>query len=251
MITIKTFVSSNISKSSVISFFVFVCLNAQLITKHPLSLIITPVALYIIAIATRNKTIKMMSLCSVSFSLYYLSSFYFDHLISSKGILIQITNRFVSLICFLTPFYISLISKKENLKYFSLGKADKQTIIIFSISCLMTFVSFTPFMKFDNVLLIYSVIFALINAPLEEIVWRGIILSVFSNSFKFIYSLLSVSLLFGLSHYFLGFSLQICLIFAFGGILFSFITHKTKGILCSTIIHFISNVCMGLTGMIF
>lgn len=100
-------------------------------------------------------------------------------------------------------------------------------------------------------LLYYGLIFSLINSILEEWVWRGVILNQYVKWSGNIYGLIVTSLLFGMSHYDLGFSVWVCVAFSVGGFFMGGAALRSKGLAASILMHIYMNLIFVMTGMIF
>ncbi|UOQ83656.1 CPBP family intramembrane glutamic endopeptidase [Gracilibacillus salinarum] len=110
-----------------------------------------------------------------------------------------------------------------------------------------------PFILLQNVhfsweIVAFTLSFSLVNALLEEIIWRGALLSRFVTSFGTRWAVLLTSIGFGLQHALLGMSWLSCLAFSIGGFFFSAITINAKSILPAVIWHGFFNVLMVLGG---
>jgi membrane protease YdiL (CAAX protease family) len=97
---------------------------------------------------------------------------------------------------------------------------------------------------------VIAVIFSFTNAILEEFVWRGALLSRFSEQLGEKWAVVITSLGFGLQHYSLGFPWLVCIAFSFGGFFYGVVTVKSKSIITSIIWHIILNFLMVFSGMI-
>ncbi|SMF87215.1 hypothetical protein SAMN05661091_3662 [Paenibacillus uliginis N3/975] len=102
-----------------------------------------------------------------------------------------------------------------------------------------------------GLLLIYACSFALVNAVLEEILWRGYILSGFVGILGEVKGLIVAGVGFGFYHYHLGFSWLICLLFSVFGMMMSATTIRSQGLLPVIVMHFVMNILFVLSGMIF
>lgn len=132
--------------------------------------------------------------------------------------------------------------RQTKLKYFLL------------IAILINFVSFLPFIVHQGwahiqAVWLYAIIFAVANVS-EEIIWRGALLSRFSEHFGDKWAVVLTSVGFGLQHYTLGFSWGICMAYAIGGVFFGGITLKAKSILPAVIWHMTINVLMIWSGFL-
>ncbi|MEW9052301.1 MAG: type II CAAX endopeptidase family protein [Neobacillus sp.] len=93
-------------------------------------------------------------------------------------------------------------------------------------------------------------IFSLINATLEEVIWRGLLLKLISNQLGEKWAVIITSIGFGLQHYSLGFSWLTCLFFTLGGLFYGGITVKSKSILPALMWHIVLNILMIISGFI-
>lgn len=95
-----------------------------------------------------------------------------------------------------------------------------------------------------------ALVFSLTNAFFEEIIWRGTLLTRFSEQLGEKYAVIATSIGFGLQHYSLGFSWILCIVFSFGGFYYGGISVKSKSIFLSIIWHLILNLLMVFSGLI-
>ena len=114
---------------------------------------------------------------------------------------------------------------------------------------------FLPLLFVENTsltrsLLIFALFFSLINAVLEEILWRGILLSSLKEYVSTFYAVLITSIGFGLLHLSIGIPLVMSLLFSFGGLFYAFIVLKTNSIYPAIVFHFVINIGMVLNGWI-
>ncbi|WP_142385111.1 CPBP family intramembrane glutamic endopeptidase [Cytobacillus massiliigabonensis] len=114
---------------------------------------------------------------------------------------------------------------------------------------------FMPFIvkanpSFSLPFLLFLFSFSIINGILEEILWRGIILTSMVNLAGEKAALLFSGLAFGLSHLILGYTIPICLSFAIGGIFYAGITIRSGSIFPAVIWHIVFNWLMILSGLI-
>lgn len=123
--------------------------------------------------------------------------------------------------------------------------------IIFSLLCLICASIFFYTHRPSATVLWAGFAFAVVNALLEELLWRGFILSRTIQIFGEKLGLLWMALAFGLYHYPLGYSLPICLLFSLGGVYFGGITVRSKGLLLGTAMHISMNILFVAMGIIF
>ncbi|WP_108671101.1 type II CAAX prenyl endopeptidase Rce1 family protein [Peribacillus acanthi] len=97
----------------------------------------------------------------------------------------------------------------------------------------------------------YGILFSIVNAFLEELLWRGIMLSSIERNVSIFYAVFVTSIGFGLLHISIGIPLVMSLLFSFGGLFYAFIVIKSKSIYPAIVFHFIINLGMVLNGWIF
>ena len=150
--------------------------------------------------------------------------------------------------------YISIGSAKEIIRFPLVWQGRKEPmwrfILIFCCICMVPLcIGF-----FDNkstfALVGCGLLFATVNALLEEIVWRGLILSRAVSLVGEKQALLITALAFGLYHISLGFPLWACLIFSVGGIYMGGATIISKGLLAPFVMHVFVNMIFVAFGMI-
>lgn len=96
----------------------------------------------------------------------------------------------------------------------------------------------------------YALLFASINAVLEELLWRGYILSRLTEDFGEIQGLVIAGAAFGFYHFHLGFPWIICLLFSFFGMMMSGVAIRSQGLVPVITMHFVMNMWFVLSGMI-
>ncbi|WP_338109132.1 type II CAAX endopeptidase family protein [Pseudalkalibacillus hwajinpoensis] len=99
-------------------------------------------------------------------------------------------------------------------------------------------------------ILLFGILFAIINATLEEVIWRGIMLSSLKRNVSTFYAVLITSIGFGLLHISIGIPLIISLLFSFGGLFYAIVVLKTKSIYPSIVFHIVINLGMVFNGWI-
>ena len=123
-------------------------------------------------------------------------------------------------------------------------------ILIFCILC--SIASVVIYMGFNgNPIILYGLLFALVNSILEGVLWRGFILGRIVDFLDEKQALIITSLAFGFYHISLGFPIWTCLVFSIGGFYFGGVTIKSKGIFASIIMHFFVNMVFVFSGIIF
>lgn len=99
-------------------------------------------------------------------------------------------------------------------------------------------------------LLLFCLIFSLINAVFEEVIWRGIMLSSLKEYTSTGFAIFVTSVGFGLLHLSIGFSIYLSLFISVAGVIYALITLKTNSIYPSIVFHVIINIGMVLSGFI-
>lgn len=99
-------------------------------------------------------------------------------------------------------------------------------------------------------LLVFCLIFSLINAVFEEVIWRGIMLSALEECVSTSYAVAVTSIGFGLLHLAIGFPIFLSLLIALAGVIYAVITLKTNSIYPSIVFHFVINIGMVYSGLI-
>ena len=99
-------------------------------------------------------------------------------------------------------------------------------------------------------LLLFALLFSLINAVVEELLWRGPLFSSLLRHTSVPYAFTVTSFGFGLLHLAIGIPLVISLLFSFAGSFYGLIVYKTNSIYPSILFHFVLNIGMVLSGWI-
>ncbi|WP_333489747.1 CPBP family intramembrane glutamic endopeptidase [Alkalihalobacillus sp. CinArs1] len=99
-------------------------------------------------------------------------------------------------------------------------------------------------------LLLFGVLFALINATLEEVIWRGVMLSSLKRSVSTLYAVLITSVGFGLLHISIGIPVIMSILFSFGGLFYAIVVIKSRSIYPSIVFHMLINLGMVFNGWI-
>jgi uncharacterized protein len=158
-----------------------------------------------------------------------------------------------------TPFIRYLKKPKwDNIIQFPFiwsGSHHVKIISFLLIALTINVLAMLPFILFNGwsfiqEVFVIAVIFSFTNAILEEFIWRGALLSRFSEQLGEKWAIVITSLGFGLQHYSLGFPWLICIAFSFGGFFYGVITIKSESIIPSIIWHIILNFLMVFSGLI-
>lgn len=99
-------------------------------------------------------------------------------------------------------------------------------------------------------LFLFALGFTILNATMEELIWRGVMLSSLKRNVSVLYAVTVTSLGFGLLHLSIGIPLLLSLLFSFGGIFYAIVVLKTDSIYPSIAFHMVMNVGMVLNGWI-
>lgn len=116
--------------------------------------------------------------------------------------------------------------------------------------------AFLPFilqndLLISNSFIVFCILFSLINATLEEWIWRGILLSSLVKYVSVSYALVITSVGFGLMHLIIVIPFILCLYFSLGGLFYGVIVLKTNSLIPSIIFHIVINIGMVFSGFIF
>ncbi|QGH35962.1 CPBP family intramembrane metalloprotease [Gracilibacillus salitolerans] len=124
------------------------------------------------------------------------------------------------------------------------------------IAILCNVVVFVPLILFFNNmeqirnLLFFAIIFSLINATIEELIWRGAFLNLLSKEFSMVFALIVTSLAFGIQHVVLGIPILAAVSFSIGGLFFAIVVIRANSIFPAIMWHFIINLFMVFSGLI-
>ncbi|WP_264805837.1 CPBP family intramembrane glutamic endopeptidase [Cytobacillus sp. NCCP-133] len=121
-------------------------------------------------------------------------------------------------------------------------------LINFAILGPQIFSSGNPFSSTNFYLFLIG--FSAVNAFMEEVIWRGILLTGAADLAGEKASVILTGIAFGFSHLMLGYSLAACLLFAAGGIFYGAITVKSGSMFPALLWHFALNTLMILSGSI-
>lgn len=219
-----------------------------------------------------DKSMKLFVLTNVLFGIgffvYLYVTSHWTVQIQSKELHIFF-NR-VSLVFILIPLFIlSFFSKYPFITYWKKPKWKEfiyfpfiwsgfhQTSVIsfLFIALIVNIVSFMPFMiqngwAFIEEIWILAIIFSITNAIFEEMIWRGSLLSRFSEQLGEKWAVVVTSFGFGLQHYSLGMPWVMCIAFSIGGIFYGGVTIKSRSIIPAVIWHIALNFLMVFSGFI-
>jgi uncharacterized protein len=158
-----------------------------------------------------------------------------------------------------------LLSKQEVIFFSELPDWQKHIVLPFHTIKLQYFLFiglmgsttiFIPLLFIEDLsyiksIVIYGLLFSIINALLEELLWRGLMLSSLKRNVSILYAVLITSIGFGLLHISIGIPVIMSLVFSLGGLFYSFVVIKTESIYPAIVFHFIINLGMVSNGWIF
>ena len=103
---------------------------------------------------------------------------------------------------------------------------------------------------FIKSILLFAILFSITNATLEEMIWRGIMLSNLTEHMSVMNALIITSIGFGLLHLVIGIPFMISLLFSLGGLFYGMVVIKSNSIYPAMLLHFVVNMGMVLSGFI-
>lgn len=223
-------------------------------------------SLFIITNSIRETSILAL-LMIIGYILYDLCGDMISNLLVEHKAWGIILSR-LSLILFVLPFAITTMLRKEKPIYLARGTwvttihfpwifkgPIKDPIwrfmLIFLVIICALFSFFIDWGQPGLLILIgYAFSFALINSLLEELLWRGYILSHFVSRFGEMQGLVIAGTTFGLYHFHLGFTWPVCLLFSFFGMMMGGVAIRSRGLVPVMVMHFVMNILFVLSGMI-
>ncbi|MCR6111896.1 CPBP family intramembrane metalloprotease [Bacillus sp. A301a_S52] len=199
----------------------------------------------------------------VSYLVYQLINSYIENYNMSKEINVLL-NR-VLLLIIVAGLGLVQFFRKKKISFFNRKPNFNRSIVMpfhsiklsyfMLISLIISGISFLPFIiqqELSNIksLIIFCLLFSIINATLEELIWRGLMLASLKDYVSIISRVMITSIGFGLLHLAVGIPLIISLLFSFGGAFYAFVVIQTESIYPAIIFHFIVNIGMVLSGLI-
>ncbi|WP_376869767.1 CPBP family intramembrane glutamic endopeptidase [Bhargavaea changchunensis] len=199
----------------------------------------------------------------ISFFLYQLTnSFIYDFDISKE--VKVLVNRGLLLMIFLGISIVNLYLNKK-ITFFNHKPKWSQSISMpfhtvklsrfMLIGLIVSVIAFLPFLlqqdsAFIKSILLFAILFSIINASLEEMIWRGIMLTNLMEHISVINALIITSIGFGLLHVIVGIPFIVSLLFSFGGLFYGMVVIKSNSIFPAIALHFVVNMGMVLSGFI-
>ncbi|WP_017150726.1 CPBP family intramembrane glutamic endopeptidase [Bacillus bingmayongensis] len=206
-------------------------------------------------------------LFGIGFSLYL---FTMNHISFPSRELTIIAKRLCLLLVFV-PFLIDALARKQQISlnwhqprwdntlympFIWSGPHQVKIHIFLIIAISINIITFIPFLlqkdlSYIQHIILFSILFSIINGVLEECIWRGILLHQFTKQIGEKWAILLTSIGFGLQHYSLGFSWSVSTAFILAGIFYGGIVVKSNSIIPAIIWHIVLNMLMTFSGLIF
>ncbi|WP_445486842.1 CPBP family intramembrane glutamic endopeptidase [Niallia sp. 03133] len=199
----------------------------------------------------------------MSFLLYQLANIFIDKFEISRELRVLI-NRGLLIIIIIGLSTVNLFHKKKisffnhkvkwsnsiSMPFHSIKLSYFMIIgVIISGTVFIPFILEQEFSYIKSILL-FGLLFSIINATLEELIWRGIMLTCLKEYISVTNAVIITSIGFGLLHLIVGIPFIISLLFSFGGLFYGFVVIKTNSIYPAIIFHFVVNIGMVLSGII-
>jgi membrane protease YdiL (CAAX protease family) len=173
-------------------------------------------------------------------------------------------NRSLLVIIVVGLYIFHRVSNKKTIFYFHLPHWSQLIELPFHSIKLytLTFIvigssgaAFLPIVLQQEILItksfiVFCILFSLINATLEELIWRGVLLSSLVKYVSVSYALGVTSIGFGLLHLIIGIPFLLCLFFSLGGLFYGMVVLKTNSIFPAIIFHMVINIGMVFSGFI-
>jgi len=196
----------------------------------------------------------------IGFALFMLANHYVGMLVISAELKIILNRLFLTFILIsisVTHFFYNrklfwYNNKPDWTNPIILPFHHVNTLTFWLIGLAVNLVIYSVFIfqkDLEDVLL-FCLGFSLINAVLEEVIWRGVMLSALKESTTTEYAVLVTSVGFGLLHLAIGFSMLLSLSISIAGVIYAIFTLKTNSIYPSLLFHFIINIGMVYSGFI-
>jgi len=226
------------------------------------SIIFFLLIIYIINVEYRFLTSVFIAFL-VSFLFYKLTNILIEQLEISKELRILL-NRGLLIIILVGLCAVPLSNKKKLLFFNNRPNWNNRIDMPYHsiklsyfmlIGVIVSGISFLPFIVQQEIgyiksLLGFCLMFSIINATLEELIWRGLMLSSLKDCVSVTSAVAITSIGFGLLHLAIGIPFILSLLFSFGGLFYALIVIKTNSIYPSIIFHFVINIGMVLSGLI-
>ncbi|WP_052017141.1 type II CAAX endopeptidase family protein [Exiguobacterium sp. OS-77] len=203
-------------------------------------------------------------LVGLAFYEYALSYFKLSGISNTQFVLL---HR-ISLLLILIPFVIFVLITHHRRSLFSIflrfpnfkehimfprHTLSMRTFLFLGIlgSCSVFFpLFFDSPLELTSRLIFFSLFFSLVNATIEELLYRGAMLTFLKDIVSTRYAIVVTSLIFGILHLTLGISLVFTVLFSIGGLYYSWVVIKSNSIYPTICFHFVINVGMVWNGWI-
>lgn len=151
--------------------------------------------------------------------------------------------------------YLRLGTVKAEIRFPFIWRGKKEPVwrfvLIFCAICGAVIVLLAVRGNITGKAFLLGLLFTVVNATLEELLWRGLILPRIVVCMGEKQALLITALAFGLYHISLGFPLWACFVFAIGGFYMGGSTIVSKGLLASWVMHSMVNMIFVCAGILF
>jgi uncharacterized protein len=216
-----------------------------------------------IANGTNRVVISIFIAFLISFFLYQLTNAVVNNFEISRELKVLI-NRGLLLMIFLGICIANLLLNKK-ISFFNHKPKWSQSISLplhtiklssfMLIGLMISGITFLPFIlqqdpAFIKSILLFAILFSIINATLEEMIWRGIMLTNLMEHTSVMYAVIITSIGFGLLHLVIGIPFFVSLLFSFGGLFYGMVVIKSNSIYPAILLHFVVNLGMVLSGFI-
>jgi uncharacterized protein len=230
-------------------------------------LMIGAIAVLLAGLYAVNAKTRFMNALFIAFLMSFILFQLLNTWIADTGIQDDwriILNR-LSLILIVTALYITHLLYKQPVSFFQQKpnwsghlKLPGHAVPIFHfwfIGIIVNVAIYVPLIVRQGTetitsLLLFAFLFSLINAVLEEMIWRGPLFSSLMRHTSLPYALIVTSMGFGLLHLAIGIPLTISLLFSAAGLFYGYIVYKTNSIYPAILFHFVLNIGMVLSGWI-
>lgn len=148
-------------------------------------------------------------------------------------------------------FQKPILSGKINLPFGIVSPVRRLFLIIYLFLSLSIFgMLLIQRNEMDWLPFLFIILYASLNALLEEVLWRGVLLSKLIALTNKRFGMVVTSVAFGLGTTMFGFSLIISTFYIFLGLLFGFLTLKSKSIIPAVIAHTLITIHLIISGWV-
>ena len=199
----------------------------------------------------------------VSFLLYQLLNEFVNDLELSRELKVLINRGLLLMIFF--GLCIANLLQNQKIAFYNHKPEWSQSISLpfhtiklssfMLIGLMISGITFLPIIlqqdpAFIKSILLFAILFSITNATLEEMIWRGIMLSNLREHMSVVNALIITSIGFGLLHLVIGIPFMISLLFSLGGLFYGMVVIKSNSIYPAILLHFVVNMGMVLSGFI-